>query len=534
MIPTPAELSISIPTAARGAVRAYVKSLPGFEAFAAKLGVASREVKNADLIAYAASQGKFYEVKAIIDNATRTGATQPAVKQPKPVNSGDADKEYFEAMAHQNERDFAAVVEQGAVEVIGELAAIGETVVLADVLRGVDQFLSPLVKAELEKALAPVIAAANKPAVVQTVERVVEVAAPLVAPKGALPYPVKTGKALPFNKLFEVNTTHAFGKTPISLWNAHGAAPQPDPYFIVDAMNMGLLATAAETGSNVWLVGPGGSGKTSMPFYFAAVVGRPITRIGFDKQTSTEELVGGDKLVEGETPGTMVSKWVDGSLIAAMRVPGMVIFLDEPTFASAGVQAIIQQVADEHRMYTIHSTGEVVKAAPGVFFVIADNTNGNGDQTGQYAGTNPANAAMVNRFARMVKVEYLTKTQEVTALVNHTSIPKAAAEHVVEFVHQVRRLPEMEGVVMSLRQMVAFVRTVKDGFPAKNAFEVAILTRLPNEERAAVQALATMQWGEQFEQLLTGSTASTEPLSVPSNSAGAQAFDDEVSATLNR
>ena len=522
---------ISIPTAARGAVRAFVKSLPGFEAFAASLGVASREVKNAQLLDYAAKMGKMAEVHAIIAAAQGNAAPTIAVatkapKAPKPTNSGDADKEYFEAM-----RSLSAIEPVAEVAEVAEVA-VDEAVKVDDIFAGVEQFLSPYVRAEIEKALAPIIAKANKPAVVQVVEREVVVQAPLVAPAGKAPYPVRTGAKVPFNKLFGTSTTHAFGKTPISLWNAHGHAPQADPFFIVDAENMGMLATAAEHEANVWLVGPSGSGKSTMPFQFGAYTGRPVTRIGFDRQTSTEVLIGGDRLVEGEAAGTMVSKWQDGLLIAAMKVPGMIIVLDEPTAAPAGVQMIIQQVTDEHRMYTIHSTGEVVHCAPGVFFVIADNTNGSGDETGQYAGTNVSNGALVNRFARMVRVDYLSKTQEVTALVNHTGIPKAAAEHVVDFVAQVRRLPELEGVVMSLRQMVAFARTVKDGFPAKKAFEVAFLTRLPATERAVVQTMATMQWGETFEQLVSGSAV--EPSNIPSNSAPSRAFDDEVSAQINR
>ena len=61
---------LSIPTAARGKVRAFIKSQPGFDAFAASLGVPSREVKNADLIVYADSMGLLDDVKAIIDAAT--------------------------------------------------------------------------------------------------------------------------------------------------------------------------------------------------------------------------------------------------------------------------------------------------------------------------------------------------------------------------------------------------------------------------------------------------------------------------------
>jgi cobaltochelatase CobS len=109
-----------------------------------------------------------------------------------------------------------------------------------------------------------------------------------------------------------------------------------------------------------------------------------------------------------------------------MRAPGTIILIDELTIAPAGVQAIIQLVADDHRSITL-PTGEVVKAADGVMFVVADNTNGAGDEGGLYAGTNISNVALVTRFKRMIHVDYLTVQKEAEALSNHTSCPMPAA-----------------------------------------------------------------------------------------------------------
>jgi cobaltochelatase CobS len=189
---------------------------------------------------------------------------------------------------------------------------------------------------------------------------------------------------------------------------------------------------------------------------------------------------------------------------------------------------IIQNMTDDFRSYTIHSTGEVVQVAPGVLFVITDNTNGSGDETGQYAGTNPANQSLVNRFKRMVQVDYLSKAQETAAIVQHTSIPQPAAEHIADFMARARKLPEMEGVALSIRLMVGFIGMVKDGFPAKYAFECAVLTRLPGTERAVMETMATLQWSTEFENLMAGA-----PSNTASTSPAADAFDDEVSASFS-
>jgi cobaltochelatase CobS len=489
----------SIPTAARGKVRAFVKGLPGFDDFAAKLGVESRDVKNADLLIFAAMVDKADEVKAIIDEAI--GAVAYNAKR-------DAEIESMILNSHETAMNNVT-------------RAFDLDTVLADI----DQFLSPVVRKSLAESLMPILDAANKPEVVREVEKIVVKDAPIFAPMGQVPYATPTGKTLPFNKLFGTRSSLGFAQKPISLWESHGMAPSVDPYFVIDAEPMAALATAAEHETNVWLVGPSGAGKSSMPRQFAAYTGRPFTLIQFTKQTSVQELVGGKGAENGST------KWEDGSLIAAMKRPGMVIFIDEPTLAPAGVQAIIQNVTDDHRTYTIHETGEVVRCAPGVVFVIADNTNGTGDETGQYAGTNQANTALVNRFKRMIRIDYLTKAQETAALLNHCpGTPQAAAEHIVDFMQRARKLPEMEGIALSLRQMVGFVGMVKDGFSAKYSMECAILVKLPATERAALETMATLQWTDAFEQLVSGVSLSN----MPSNSKGAAAFDDEVSAELNR
>jgi MoxR-like ATPase len=253
-----------------------------------------------------------------------------------------------------------------------------------------------------------------------------------------------------------------------------------------------------------------------MPQQAAAMLGRPFVKIGMTRQTEIESLVGGPGLHNGATV------WEDGALVKAMRAPGTIILVDELTLAPAGVQAILQLVADDHRSLTL-PTGEVVKAADGVVFIVADNTTGAGDEGGLYAGTNISNAALVTRFKRMIIVDYLSAKQEAEALANHTACPITAAQHLADFVAQARRLPALQGVVISLRQMVGFVQCVQDGFDAKDAFVTTISSRMPATEKAAIEALADLAWNNAFEALVHNKPAPA----TPSNSPAAKAFGDE-------
>jgi len=397
-----------------------------------------------------------------------------------------------------------------------------------DILAGVDQFLSPFVRAEIEKAIAPLVAAANKAPetvfveVEKVVEKIVEVPAAPQAPEGQLPFATRAGTAA-LGSLFGFEGEGE--DTQVTMVESFGAAPAMDPYYVADPVNIRVMATAFERGANVWAFGPGGSGKTSMPKEIAARTGRPYVKISFSRNSHADDMIGGKGMENGST------QWEDGVLIAAMKRPYTVIAFDEVSLATAGVQGILQGVTDSHRTYFLPN-GEKVIAAPGVCFVVCDNTAGRGDDTGLYAGTNPSNAALVDRFDRMIRVDYIAVELEARALANHTGAPLEAATHVAEFAARARRMPEMQAMVLSLRGLTAFVNMVSDGFNVDQAAEATILNKLADTERAAMETFFTLAWKQDFVNLLRGQMP--QPPVQPSNSYAARAFDDETSALLAR
>lgn len=509
-------LQTAIPTFARGKVRAFIKARAEWATWCETHDIESRAATNKELLFFADQMGYQQDVLNIISSAptlsvhiaTPTAAEMEQIEMESAATGDDAETVWFAGPAG---------------------SGMSETVSADDVLASVDQFLSPLVKAELAKALAPIIAAANKPAVVVEVEkeviRTVIEAAPKEAPKGELAYATK-GNQISLGKLFGIKGEHA--SKVVHLWESHGAAPSIDPYYVVDAFNMAAAATALDTGQNVWLVGPGGSGKTTLPQQFCAYTGRPFVKINFTRNSHIDDMVGG----QGVTNGT--SGWQDGVLIQAMKRPGTVILLDEISLAPAGVQGLFQGTADEHRTYTL-PTGEKVTAANGVVFCVADNTNGQGDDTGLYQGTNQCNAALVDRFALMLRIEYMSIQTEAAALHNHTKAPLAACTHMAEFAARARKLPSMENAVFSLRGMAAFVRMVAKGFSVKQASQATILNKMVAQDRAALETLFTLTWEKDFSDLIAGKDVKVpQPTAYGFTVADGGAFDDEVTASLNR
>lgn len=488
-------LSTQIPTIARGAVRSLCKAHSDWALYLNEKGLISANARNADLIAFAL---RYPDLTAKIE-AILNGSAPDAQDVPETPEADD--------MAIETET--AETVDASGFA-------------LDSVLSGVDQLLSPLVRKEIAKALQPVIDAANKGPVTIEVERIVEVA-PGEKPLVTLPK-ARRDKATTFRTLYPSKAKDAWRDAKLTLWTG-AKSPAVDPFYVVDHAQMASAMVAIEAGMNVWATGNAGTGKSSLFEQIAAALGRPFCKIGMTRQTEIESLIGGLSLRSGSTV------WEDGVLIKAMRQPGMVILIDELTFAPAGVQAIIQLIADDHRSYTL-PTGETVKCADGVVFCVADNTNGGGDDGGLYAGTNVSNAACVDRFGIMLIVDYMSAAKEAEALANHTACPVAAARQLTDFVAQVRRNPALAGVVVSMRRMVAFMRMVQRGFSPKDAFDMAITSRMPATERATITAMVDLAWHQAFEALVHGTAArgasdTATPAVAPSNSPASKAFADE-------
>jgi len=120
----------------------------------------------------------------------------------------------------------------------------------------------------------------------------------------------------------------------------------------------------------------------------------------------------------------------------------------------------------------------------------ADNTLGNGDESQRYAGTRVMNSALVDRFARVIKFEYLDASDEVEAIIKHTGCHQALATHVVRAIRAARAKVETADIVdaPSIRQALAFIRALEI-LPVDEAWATTIASRQPSESAPAIEAI---------------------------------------------
>ena len=153
----------------------------------------------------------------------------------------------------------------------------------------------------------------------------------------------------------------------------------------------------------MFVTGLSGNGKTTMIEQVCAKLKRECFRVNITKQTDEDDLIGGFRLINGET------KFVYGPVVNAMKTGG-VRLLDEIDLGSALIMCL--QPVLEGKGVFIKKTGEWVAPAPGFTVVATANTKGKGSDDGRFIGTNVLNEAFLDRFPITLEQEYASRTIE--------------------------------------------------------------------------------------------------------------------------
>jgi len=281
---------------------------------------------------------------------------------------------------------------------------------------------------------------------------------------------------------FGVNVLDRAGnQLTVDIWN-DPTSPAVDPNFIWTESILQHLLLSQDTGESIWFGGPKGTGKSETARQFAAVTGRAFKRINFHKYTSAEDYIGAVGLEGGQTV------FKRGDFLAAFTHPSTVILLDEVTNADPGELAPLNGFLEPNS--AVSFGGAVQRRAPGVLVFAADNTLGNGDDSGRYAGTRAMNSALVDRFARVVQFDYLPLSSEVEAVVRHTGCDAKLAEHIMVAVGIAREKVQTGEVIdaPSIRSVIAFVRALKI-LPLDKAWATTIAARQPAESLPGLTAI---------------------------------------------
>ena len=140
----------------------------------------------------------------------------------------------------------------------------------------------------------------------------------------------------------------------------------------------------------LFITGLSGNGKTEMVEQACANNKRDMIRVNFTLETDEDDLIGGFRLVNGDT------KFMKGPVIRAMEM-GAVLLCDEIDLANPAKIMCLQSIL-ENKGYLIKKTGEMIYPAPGFNIIATANTKGKGSDDGRFIATNVMNEAFLERF----------------------------------------------------------------------------------------------------------------------------------------
>ena len=138
-----------------------------------------------------------------------------------------------------------------------------------------------------------------------------------------------------------------------------------------------------------FITGLSGNGKTFSVEQACAQLNRELIRVNITIETDEDDLIGGFRLVDGNTV------WHNGPVIESLE-RGAVLLLDEIDLASNKILCL-QSILEGKGVF-LKKIGKWVKPAAGFNIIATANTKGKGSEDGRFIGTNVLNEAFLERF----------------------------------------------------------------------------------------------------------------------------------------
>jgi len=204
-----------------------------------------------------------------------------------------------------------------------------------------------------------------------------------------------------------------------------------------------------------FITGMSGNGKTFSVEQACASLNRELIRVNITIETDEDDLIGGFRLVNGETV------WHNGPVVEALQ-RGAVLLLDEVDLASNKILCL-QSVLEGKGIF-LKKIGKYVQPKEGFNVIATANTKGKGSDDGRFIGTNVLNEAFLERFALTFEQEYPTPAIESKILIR---VAASVGKHDEEFCNNlanwadiIRRTFKDGGIdeVISTRRLVHIMR----------------------------------------------------------------------------
>ncbi|MGI0002634.1 MAG: AAA family ATPase [Nitrosopumilaceae archaeon] len=249
-----------------------------------------------------------------------------------------------------------------------------------------------------------------------------------------------------------------------------------------------ILDKAYESGLFVLIIGPKGTGKTTLVREFAAKKGVKLESVNFSLRTRESHLVGSKSLENGSIG------FDEGILVKSMR-EGNMLYLDEINAAEADVLLRLDEALDDRRQIVLkESGGELIQANSDWFVVATINPL-------THVGTKELPPQILSRFPVRIRLEYPPEEIELQIVKKYISgsNDKELLQG-IKLANLLRQAAAVEELYYSpsLRETIAFGKLLDAGLKPRQAADIVfanVYSQWGNVEYQKVSDIITSMFG---------------------------------------
>jgi nitric oxide reductase NorQ protein len=225
-----------------------------------------------------------------------------------------------------------------------------------------------------------------------------------------------------------------------------------------------ILEKAYRSGLFVLIIGPKGTGKTTLVRRFASEMNKELDSVNFSLRTRESHLVGSRTLNKGEI------NFVEGVLVKSMR-NGTLLYLDELNAAEADVLLRLDEALDDRRQLVLkEAEGQIIKAADDWFVIATINPL-------SHVGTKELPPQLLSRFPVRMRLDYPPEDIELDIVSRHVTIDDSKVKdvkHAIQLAKSLREAAAVEELYYSpsIRETIAFAKMLNTGLSGRRTAEV--------------------------------------------------------------
>ena len=249
-----------------------------------------------------------------------------------------------------------------------------------------------------------------------------------------------------------------------------------------------VIDKAFEKGLFVLIIGPKGTGKTSLAREYATQKAKKLESINFSLRTRESHLVGTKTLIDGNIG------FDEGILVKSMK-EGNILYLDEINAAEADVLLRLDEALDDRRQIVLkESDGKIIKAKDSWFVIATINPL-------THVGTKELPPQLLSRFPVRIKLDYPPEDVEYQIIKKHVKNPNESdVLQGIKLANTLRQASAVEELYYSpsIRETIAYAKLIEGGTPPTKSAQIVfgnVYSQWGNVEFQKVNDIITSMFG---------------------------------------